>query len=155
MKSMRFFSLSVLFFIGVLCADAHKIIAPVSIGELFDKITILEIKMNYFTNPAQRVNVQQELTLLKQTVTDSQIIAPEITTQLEQLISQLRETNKKLWDIEDAIRAKEAKKEFDTAFIALARSVYFTNDERCRIKRAINELAGSTLIEEKQYTEYA
>ena len=73
---------------------------------------------------------------------------------LDALMQELLEVNKKLWDIEDAIREKERKQEFDKEFMEIARSVYFTNDRRCEIKRAINTLLGSRLVEEKSYTDY-
>lgn len=151
MKHMRYFCLTLLFFICSTLADAQKIVVPVPVGELFDKITILEIKVERFTNEVQRAHVTLELQLLNQTVAEYHLLTPEIAS----LKADLLEVNKKLWDIEDALRIKESKKEFDTKFIQIARSVYYTNDERCRIKRLINELVGSTLIEEKQYTEYA
>jgi hypothetical protein len=151
MKQIQYPSLVLLFFAFSAYADAQKIVAPVSVGELFDKITILEIKVERFTNAKQRANVALELSLLNKTVTEHSLLTPSI----EALKAELLEVNKKLWDIEDNIRAQEAKKTFDTEFIKLARSVYFTNDERCQIKRNINIQAGSQLIEEKQYRTYA
>lgn len=150
MKHIRFSVFLLLLTFISASVDAQKIGAPVSVGELFDKITILEIKAERFTNETQRNNVIFELTLLNETVAENTLLTPAIA----QLKSELLDVNKKLWDIEDAIREKEAQKTFDAEFIALARSVYFTNDERCHIKREINVKAGSQLIEEKQYRNY-
>lgn len=128
-------------------------VAEVSIGELVDKMTILEIKSERIQNTTQLRNITNELTALK-TVFDSYVRKDQRSKHLFGLIRELKAQNEKLWDIEDQIRAKEAKKSFDEEFIALARSVYFNNDERGRIKRAINDLLGSRLVEEKKYTAY-
>jgi len=123
--------------------------AEVACGELIDKITILEIKSKKFSGEKKK-NVDTELETLNKT---RHVYLPH-NAEIDELIDKLRAINLKLWDIEDAIRAKEREQEFDAKFIEIARSVYFTNDERCRIKRAINELCGSRLIEEKGYTDY-
>jgi len=123
--------------------------AEVSCGELVDKITILEIKSSKFAGTKKK-NVDTELETLNET---RRIYLPN-NEEIYQLTNKLRETNHKLWNIEDDIRAKERDKEFDNRFIQLARSVYFTNDVRGDLKRAINNLCGSRLVEEKQYTEY-
>ncbi len=151
MKHIRYSAFVLLFFVVTVVADAQKVVAPVSVGELFDKITILEIKVERFTNETQRANVALELKLLNQTVAQHKLLTPSIETLKQELL----EVNKKLWDIEDAIRAKEAQKAFDSEFIEISRSVYFTNDERCQVKRKINIEAGSQLIEEKQYRNHA
>lgn len=122
----------------------------VSWGELIDKITILEIKQQRLTSPEAVDNVRRELAALSPVV---QELKPAPSA-LDGLKQQLRTINETLWDIEDRIRAKEAAKSFDQQFIELARSVYFNNDERARIKRQINELMKSGLVEEKQYTAY-
>ena len=122
-------------------------IAP---GELIDKITILEIKSERIDDPAKLKNINFELSLLITTWKASPYAATDITKEQEKL----KAINEKLWDIEDAIRLKESKGQFDSAFIALARSVYISNDERSHIKRAINTKLGSDLIEEKSYTDY-
>jgi predicted nucleic acid-binding Zn-ribbon protein len=119
-------------------------------GELIDKITILEIKQQRLTSPEAVDNVRRELAVLSRVV---QELKPAASA-LDGLKQQLRSINETLWDIEDRIRAKEAAKSFDQQFIELARSVYFNNDERARIKRQINELMKSGLVEEKQYTAY-
>ncbi len=153
-KYTSLFVLSLLSISGAIALDAQKISTPVSVGELFDKMTILEIKVARFTNEQQRANVAFELKCLQETIEKKKIITPAIEKRLLELKQQLLQVNQKLWNIEDAIRAKEAQKSFDTEFIKICRSVYFTNDKRCRIKRAINELTGSAIIEEKQYSEY-
>ena len=122
----------------------------VSWGELIDKITILEIKQQRLTSPEAVDNVRRELAALSRVV---QELKPAASA-LDALKQKLRTINETLWDIEDQIRAKEATKSFDRQFIELARSVYFNNDERARIKRQINELMKSGLVEEKQYTAY-
>jgi len=121
--------------------------APISIGELIDKITILEIKKNKLQN-SKLENVLKELSFLRKLMEKHQI---EIT---DDLFTQLKEINLKLWNIEDQIRIKEKNKEFDNIFIELARSVYFTNDKRSEIKKRINRLSNSEITEEKSYAEY-
>ena len=121
--------------------------APISIGELVDKITILEIKKNKFKN-SKLENVLKELSFLRKLIEKHQI---EIT---DNLFTQLKEINLKLWNIEDQIRIKEKNKEFDNIFIELARSVYFKNDKRAEIKKRINQLSNSEITEEKSYAEY-
>ena len=121
--------------------------APISIGELVDKITILEIKKNKFKN-SKLENVLKELSFLRKLIEKHQI---EIT---DDLFTQLKEINLKLWNIEDQIRIKEKNKEFDNIFIELARSVYFNNDKRAEIKKRINRLSNSEITEEKSYAEY-
>jgi hypothetical protein len=121
----------------------------VSWGELLDKITILEIKQQRLTSPQAVGNVRNELAALSRSVAD--LSAPAGLDGLKQKLKVINET---LWEIEDEIRAKEAAKSFDGRFVELARAVYVNNDERSRIKREINTLLGSELIEEKQYTAY-
>ena len=121
--------------------------APISIGELIDKITILEIKKNKLQN-SKLENVLKELSFLRKLMEKHQI---EIT---DDLFTQLKEINLTLWNIEDQIRIKEKNKEFDNIFIELARSVYFTNDKRSEIKKRINRLSNSEITEEKSYAEY-
>ena len=121
--------------------------APISIGELIDKITILEIKKNKLQN-SKLENVLKELSFLRKLMEKHQI---EIT---DDLFNQLKDINLILWNIEDQIRIKEKNKEFDNTFIELARSVYFKNDKRAEIKKSINRLSNSEITEEKFYTEY-
>jgi hypothetical protein len=123
---------------------------PISWGELIDKITILEIKVERLRAPAALANARRELALLLETLA----AAKDTPAGLAPLQSALGAVNRRLWDIEDAIRDKEDSQSFDADFIALARAVYQTNDERSRIKRAINELLPSDIVEEKQYRRY-
>ncbi|WP_443637658.1 DUF6165 family protein [Candidatus Njordibacter sp. Uisw_058] len=123
---------------------------PISWGELFDKITILQIKLENITSKSALENVEQELKKLQSILTQYCLKTME-TTQLE---GELRQINQQLWDIEDQIRDKERNSSFDDEFIQLARSVYITNDERSRIKRKINDMFGSELVEEKSYAKY-
>ncbi len=123
--------------------------APISWGELIDKITILEIKTEKLVSETARANVQRELAQLLA------IASPvEKNPALGTLRLELKRVNETLWRIEDDIREKEALKTFDDAFIALARAVYHNNDERGRLKREINRLLGSEISEEKQYASY-
>jgi len=125
-------------------------VVAVSWGEMIDKITILEVKEQRLSSPQAIANVRNELAVLSRAVAELKP-APEALSALKQ---RLKTINEKLWEVEDGIRAKEAAKNFDPQFIELARSVYFHNDERARIKREINELLKSGLVEEKQYTSY-
>ena len=124
-----------------------QVAIPVSIGELVDKITILEIKADRFSGAAL-TNVTTELALLQRVLSDSGVEIPC------QLIADLSTVNRQLWGIEDDIRAQEAAGDFGQRFIDLARSVYRCNDQRAAIKRRINAATGSTLIEEKGYAAY-
>lgn len=123
---------------------------PVSWGELVDKKTILEIKVERLRDPDAVANARRELALLAAPLAARAPLPPALGT----LEAALRDVNRRLWDIEDAIRLKEAEGVFDGGFITLARSVYQTNDVRSRLKREINLLLRSGLIEEKQYTPY-
>ena len=121
-----------------------------SVGELIDKITILKLKIKFIKNKEQLKNINNELDILKPLLKENKLETDEIN----QLTNQLYEINLKLWEIEDDLRDKERKSEFDDEFIALARSVYFTNDNRAEIKKKINLSSGSTLLEEKSYAKY-
>ena len=123
---------------------------PISWGELFDKITILQIKSEKILSPASLKNIDRELKQLS-LVFDKAFTENSLALKLAE---ELREINSKLWDIEDRIREKEKKKVFDNEFIQLARNVYIKNDQRSVIKRTINEVFGSELIEEKSYSKY-
>src|SRR5438105_3326664 len=122
---------------------------PLSWGELIDKITILEIKAARLKNPVALANVNKELSLLSSRA-EPAMSSPELPA----LKKQLTQVNETLWEIEDNIREKEAAQEFDAGFIALARSVYQRNDERAAIKRKINTMLASDLVEEKSYHRY-
>lgn len=121
---------------------------PISWGELLDKITILEIKRERLTCPLKRANVDREHHLLASAA--CQVMETE---GLGPLFQHLKRINAALWDIEDAIREQEAEALFGTQFVALARAVYVTNDERAAVKRAINSLLASDLVEEKSYAD--
>jgi len=123
---------------------------PVSVGEVLDKITILQIKLAHISDAAKRVNIQNELDALLPLVADDAFT----TDQMRGLMAELKAVNEALWDIEDDIREKEAAKSFDAEFIRLARAVYVTNDKRAEIKKQINLATGSALIEEKSYESY-
>ena len=122
---------------------------PISLGELVDKISILIIKQKNITDETKLDHVKKELDFLQKTLMNY-VQQEEINNFLENLIN----INSKLWNIEDDIRECERKKLFDQSFIDLARSVYFTNDERAKIKNDINKTFGSELVEVKSYEEY-
>ena len=125
-------------------------LVPLSWGELLDKITILQIKSERVRATDAQKNIRAELELL------CAIAAKRLDGDdtLQAACGRLKVVNEKLWDVEDRIRDKERAKAFDADFVALARSVYHSNDERAAIKREINLYTGSALIEEKQYSEY-
>ena len=125
----------------------ENITIAISIGELIDKITILEIKKNHFQEE-KLDNVNKELSQLKRSLKESQIIIDL------DLIESLSKVNSELWSIEDKIRLKEKEKDFSDEFIQLARSVYIKNDERASIKKMINLKYSSNIIEEKSYMKY-
>lgn len=123
---------------------------PISVGELLDKLTILRIKSERISDPTRLVNVQRELHALEAAWADSPFIAHDLSAEL----ARLRRINEKLWEIEDQIRLKESRSEFDQSFIELARSVYKTNDERAAVTHEINRKVGSDLVGEKSYPAY-
>ena len=123
------------------------ILAPVSLGELIDKITILEIKKEKIDS-SKLNNVLKELNYLN-------IVLKDINVNVDQsLIKKLKKINRVLWDIEDEIRNKEFLKNFDESFIKLARLVYLENDKRSSIKHEINSKYNSSIVEEKSYKKY-
>lgn len=122
-------------------------LVPVSWGELIDKMTILEIKQERIAAPEAKANVEREYRLLREAA------APvEEREGVAVLRAELKAVNEALWEIEDEIRAKEAQADFGEAFIRLARSVYRKNDERAALKRRLNLLLNSELVEEKSYS---
>ena len=123
---------------------------PVSVGEVLDKITILQIKLAHISDAAKRVNIQNELDALLPVVASDAFT----TDQMQGLMAELKAVNEVLWKIEDDIREKEAAKNFKAEFIRLARSVYKTNDKRAEIKKQINLATGSNLVEEKSFESY-
>ncbi len=131
-------------------ASSAPLLAPISVGELLDKITILEIKAERITEPAKHKNVLVELDSLNAVCRRQMMMTPE----LETLCRELGSVNRQLWDIEDKLRQCEHQRKFDKDFIELARSVYHNNDRRAAIKRHLNELTGSDLIEEKSYYQH-
>ena len=123
---------------------------PISWGELIDKITILEIKQENIRSVQALANVRRELNALS-AIVDRQNGLSNLINDPRQ---QLHRINRKLWKVEDDIRDKERKSQFDSEFIALARSVYRLNDERAKIKRLINQILDSELAEEKSYADF-
>tara|TARA_B100001248_G_scaffold253217_1_gene230193 strand:+ start:1577 stop:1960 length:384 start_codon:yes stop_codon:yes gene_type:complete len=122
----------------------------ISYGELFDKISILEIKKSKLKNPDEIVKVKYELNLLLKELNNSKLNSSLISS----LTKDLKEVNLKLWNIEDEIREKERDKKFDEEFIKLARDVYITNDTRAKIKNEINKKLNSKVFEIKSYEKY-
>ena len=122
---------------------------PISLGELVDKISILIIKQKNITDETKLDHVKKELDFLQKTLMNY-VKQEEINNYLENLIN----INSNVWNIEDDIRECERKKLFDQTFIDLARNVYFTNDERAKVKNDINKTFGSELVEVKSYEEY-
>jgi len=122
-----------------------SIFVPVSLGELVDKITILEIKSEKIKNQDALLNIQKELSNL------TSVHCPNVDVEL---IRDLKNINEKIWEIEDGVRECEHVNMFDNHFIELARSVYINNDKRAAIKRKINEMYQSEYKEEKSYTIY-
>ena len=122
-----------------------------SVGELLDKVTILQIKAERIKDEAKLKNINKELQVLASLWSAS----PYAQKDLDKEISDLKAINEELWYIEDKIRDKESEQAFDSVFIELARSVYFTNDKRAEIKRIINSKTGSELVEEKSYSDYS
>ena len=121
----------------------------ISNGELLDKFSILEIKMGNITDPAKLANIENEYKELTSDCTD---LLRNST--ISSLYAELKSINQKLWVVEDDIRECERSKDFGQEFISLAREVYFTNDERARVKKEINLASGSSLVEEKSYQAY-
>lgn len=122
-------------------------LVPASWGEVIDKITILEIKNQRIASAPALANIRRELDALEAVVA-AQL---DVTAGIAALREQLRDVNMRLWDIEDAIREHEQRQDFGPGFIALARAVYYHNDERAALKRRVNIDSGSGLVEEKSY----
>ncbi|MFC1759585.1 DUF6165 family protein [Planctomycetota bacterium] len=127
---------------------ADQVQIPVSIGELVDRISILEIKLANIVEEAKLVYVRAELLSLRQIHDAGEWATPELTA----AYSQLKSTNEELWKIEDEIRKCEARRDFGSRFIELARRVYKTNDCRAELKSQINEMTGSMIREVKEYS---
>jgi len=125
--------------------NMNSVAIPVSIGELFDKITILEIKKEKIVNPDKLKNINNELELLLQcsiVINQNNIVYQ---------INELKKINLMLWDVEEQIRSKDREKTFDNEFVELAKLVYCYNDKRSDIKKQINILTSSLIVEEKSY----
>ncbi|WP_210528624.1 DUF6165 family protein [Rubellimicrobium arenae] len=127
------------------------LLVPVSAGELLDKIAILRIKAERIAAPDKVANVRAELAALEEVAARSLLAG----TALAHLEAELRAVNEALWDIEDAIRARDAAGDFGPEFVRLAQAVYRTNDRRAALKREINRVTGSTLVEEKSYHDHS
>ena len=122
----------------------------VSVGEIMDKLTILDIKADKIDDTEKLANILKE----RESLLPAIALPAYQTDEIQQLAAELKQVNLRLWEIEDAIRLKEAGKCFDEEFIELARSVYFTNDQRASLKKQINLKTGSELVEEKSYEDY-
>ena len=127
-----------------------EILVPVSFGELLDKVAILQIKSERMSDEAKLANVRNELDALEKTWAAHPASAQDIAA----LRADLKAVNERLWVIEDDIRLKEKAQAFDAGFVELARSVYFQNDIRARVKKDINLALGSAYVEEKSYQDY-
>ena len=129
---------------------SKKILSEISAGELLDKISILEIKLEKIKVKASQNEINKEYKILKE-VQNSSI---EMTEKLITLFNEIKEVNLNLWNIEDTLRICEKNKDFGQSFIKLAREVYLNNDKRSKIKSKINEVSGSNIQEIKQYVDY-
>jgi len=129
-------------------SGSSRLLVPVSVGELIDKITILEVKAERITDPAKRRNVLAELEVLL----DAKSCFGLDAARVGPFANELKSINLALWDIENAIRGAEARQDFGPRFIELARSVYQMNDRRARVKYQINLTCESEFVEEKSYT---
>ena len=129
---------------------SKKILTEISAGELLDKISILEIRLEKIKNKEDRKEINKEYGILKKTQKSN----IETTEKTKHLFNEIKKVNQNLWNIEDKLRICEKNKDFGETFIELARSVYFANDKRSRIKLEINKLLGSNIVEIKQYVNY-
>ena len=127
-----------------------KILTEISAGELLDKLSILEIKLNKIKNPALLQEIKKDYNIVKETKNKNINSSSEISI----LYTDLKKINEQLWEIEDKIRLCEKNSDFKDKFIQLAREVYIKNDKRSKIKFEINKISGSNLQEIKQYTQY-
>ena len=130
--------------------QSKKILSEISVGELLDKISILEIKLEKIKDKQSHEEINKEYKILKQ----AQNLNIELTDKLKYLSNEIKEINLNLWNIEDKLRICEKNKDFGQNFIKLARDVYFNNDKRSKIKSKINEISGSNIKEIKQYVDY-
>ena len=130
--------------------NSKKILSEISAGELLDKISILEIKLEKIKNKEKLEDINKEYKILKE-VQNSEI---EMTEKLIVLLKNIKDVNLNLWDVEDKLRICEKNKDFGETFVELARSVYLNNDKRSKIKLEINKILGSNIKEIKQYVNY-
>ena len=130
--------------------QSKKILSEISVGELLDKISILEIKLEKIKDKQSHEEINKEYKILKQ----AQNLNVELTEKLKYLSNEIKEINLNLWNIEDKLRICEKNKDFGQSFIKLARDVYFNNDKRSKIKFEINKSSGSNIKEIKQYADY-
>ena len=131
----------------------NKILIETSLGELIDKISILEIKIDKIEDNTNKEEITKEYTSLTNTLTKIKLSSDE-RTRINDFIIKLKEINTRLWNVENEIRLAEKNKNFDKKFIEYARNVYKLNDERAKVKRQVNEFFGSNIKEVKKYTEY-
>ena len=129
---------------------SKKILSEISAGELLDKISILEIKLEKIKDKTSQKEVDKEYEILKK-VQNSSL---KLTERMKTLFNEIKEVNLNLWNIEDKLRICEKNKDFGQSFINLARDVYLNNDKRSKIKFKINEISGSNIKEIKQYVDY-
>jgi len=128
----------------------HGLLTRISVGEFLDKITILQIKSERIKDFEKLRNIGQELAILNQIRAEALDSRPE----LSELEAELKKVNEIIWVLEDEVRDHEHRKDFGSSFVSLARSIYQANDRRALLKRQINEIVGSNIIEEKSYTKY-
>ena len=129
---------------------SKKILTEISAGELLDKISILEIKLEKIKDKNSQEEIKKEYKILKE-IQNSSI---KYEDRIKNLINSIKEVNIKLWDAEDKLRICEKNKDFGKSFIELAREIYFNNDKRSKIKSEINKILGSNIREIKQYVNY-
>ena len=127
-----------------------KILTEISTGELLDKLSILEIKLNKIKNPALLQEIKKDYNIINEAKNKNINSSNEINV----LYAELKKINEQLWEIEDKIRLCEKNSDFKDKFIQLARYIYFKNDKRAKIKSEINKISGSNIQEVKQYTQY-
>ena len=129
---------------------SKKIMSEISAGELFDKMSILEIKLDKIKDQNSQNEIKKEYNILKETL-NSNI---DLNDDVKNLLKELKETNQNLWNIEDKLRVCEKNKDFGKNFVELARGVYLNNDKRSKIKSQINKILGSNIKEIKHYVNY-
>jgi hypothetical protein len=126
---------------------SNSVSIPVSVGDLYDRISILEIKLELIRDEQKSKNIELELGLL----TDVANTLPPLEKSLSELREKLKAVNKTIWDAEERIREFETSKDYGADFVAVARAIHYNNDRRAEIKRRLNLLAGSAIVEEKSY----